>query len=459
MKTQFLGGKDGENTAVNMYLQTAQEGEKEPGKMRTAPGFTEWLDIGVTGQVRGAIAASDGNSYVIIAEKVYKITPTKTATLLGSIGTSTGQIRPADNGYQMAFADGVAGWCYTYATGVFEQISDADFPNGCADIVYTNNYGMAIMPDTEQLYISGITALHGDFLIWDALDFTSASVSPDRALALIIDYYAIVLGSDSVEQFYYSGNADFPFDIVRGAPVKEGTIGAHCVAKLDNSIVWLGTCGVVWRLEGGVAIRISNHAVESTISGWGTNELCELMAWKECGRAMVAITHPTQGIAQVFDASTRLWHERASFSGGSFGKWQASCIWNFAGKVLVGHHTDGKIYSLDGSSYSYGDGVKKFLRRWRFENTERKPFTIPRITFDIKQGVGLVTGQGSDPQLMFRTSADQGRTWSDIQTVSMGKIGNTNQDIFITRLGTKRDWTFELSGTDPVEVEIYGVYF
>lgn len=464
MKSKFIGGTDGDNRCINMYPEVTVAGKKEPGRMITCPGFAEWLDPGVFGEVRGGKAASDGNLYAIVKDTVFKIDTNKNTTTLGTIDTTSGPVDPVDNGFQLAFADGDKGYCYTYATGVFGQITDLDFPNGTEKIVYTNNFGLAIAPETERLYISGITALHGDFLIWDALDFTSASVSPDRATGIEVDYYVMVAGPDSIEQFYYDGNADFPFAPVQGAPIKQGCIAPNSLKRFDNSIAWLGGGeggqGIVWRLADAVAQRISNHAIERLIAGWGTPELVRAFTYQQDGHSFYVLFHPTAGHAVVFDAATNEWHERAGFSKGDFTRWGANCHVAFAGLNLVGHYSNGKIYALDKTSYNYDYEYLKILRQWRGPNTEDKRMALRRMTIDCKAGVGLNSGQGSDPQLMVRCSADQGRTWNNERTVSMGRIGQTDKELpVLTRLGTQRDWTWEISSTDPVEREFNGVYF
>ena len=48
-----------------------------------------------------------------------------------------------------------------------------------------------------------------------------------------------------------------------------------------------------------------------------------------------------------------------------------------------------------------------------------------RLEVVLESGMGLTTGQGSDPQVMFRYSDDGGHKWSRELTVSAGKSGNS----------------------------------
>lgn len=456
MKSLFIGGKDGDNRCINMYPEVTREGSKEPARMVVCPGMKSWLNSGVTGEGRGCRACSDGNLYAVIGNKVIKISTGLVKTVIGTILTSTGAIYIADNSFQMAFADGQKGYYYTYSTGVFSEITDEDFPNGTAKIEYANNYGICIVPDTEEIVISGITALHGDFSLWDALDFTSASTSPDRATSVIADDQVLVFGPESGEAFYYDGNADFPFNKVQGAPIKQGIIAPDSLNRFDNSIAWLGGGeagqGIVWRL-GDTIERISNHAVEKTIASWGTLELVRAFSFQQRGHYFYVLFHPTVGVAQIYDAATKVWHERAGLVDGEWTSWPAFAHAAFVNKNLVLHKSNGVIYELDFATNDYGGVTKKCLRQWRGPNTEGQKLTLPRMIIDCTTGVGI-TG-GGDPQLMVRWSEDQGRTWGEEETVGLGRIGETDIDLpTITRLGTQRDWTFEISFTDAVSEEV-----
>ena len=74
----------------------------------------------------------------------------------------------------------------------------------------------------------------------------------------------------------------------------------------------------------------------------------------------------------------------------------------------------------------------------------------------LEGGVGLNTGQGSDPQVMLRVSKDFGQTWSNEMWRSMGKIGKYATRVLWRRLGKARDWVFEVTISDPVKVVIIG---
>jgi hypothetical protein len=68
----------------------------------------------------------------------------------------------------------------------------------------------------------------------------------------------------------------------------------------------------------------------------------------------------------------------------------------------------------------------------------------------MQTGVGLATGQGSDPQARLSWSDDGGYTWSNEVSRPIGKIGERNARVRWLRLGRGRDRVFKVEISDPV---------
>jgi hypothetical protein len=78
------------------------------------------------------------------------------------------------------------------------------------------------------------------------------------------------------------------------------------------------------------------------------------------------------------------------------------------------------------------------------------------LQVDMQTGVGLTTGQGSDPQAMLQWSDDGGYTWSNELWASIGKLGEYLSRVRWRRLGRSRDRVFRVTVTDPVRVVMIG---
>jgi hypothetical protein len=73
-----------------------------------------------------------------------------------------------------------------------------------------------------------------------------------------------------------------------------------------------------------------------------------------------------------------------------------------------------------------------------------------KFELDLERGVGLVSGQGSDPEVMVRLSRDGGHTWGEPMRMSAGRMGEYTTRVIARRLGQARDTVFEVTVSDPV---------
>jgi len=80
------------------------------------------------------------------------------------------------------------------------------------------------------------------------------------------------------------------------------------------------------------------------------------------------------------------------------------------------------------------------------------------LELDMDSGVGLVTGQGDDPQAMLQWSDDGGKTWSNEHWSPIGKIGSYLTRVQWNRLGMFRQRQYKVEISDPIPVAIVGAY-
>ena len=79
-----------------------------------------------------------------------------------------------------------------------------------------------------------------------------------------------------------------------------------------------------------------------------------------------------------------------------------------------------------------------------------------QLEVEFEAGVGLATGQGSDPQAVLDWSDDGGHTWGNEHWVDIGEIGEYKARAVWRRLGRSRNRTYRLTVSDPVKVVILG---
>jgi hypothetical protein len=467
MKTPILGSayvarsvNAADNRMVNLYPEIVPEGGKEAAFLQRAPGLRLLATVG-TGPIRG-LNSFDGNLYVVSGEQLYKVDATYVITLLGTVSGASAPVSMANNGNQLFVACNGPSYVYNSTTNVFGAITDPDFP-GALTVSYLDGYFVFIEPNSQKVWV---TALNDPTSI-DPLDFASAEGDPDNLVSSIVDHSQVWLfGTSSVEVWYNSGNADFPLQRIEGAFNEIGCAATFSVAKLDNSLFWLGRDargqGIIYRANGYTGQRVSTHAIEWQIQQYADMSDAVAYTYQQDGHSFYVLNFPSANATWVYDASTQAWHERAGWVNGSFMRHRGNCQTFFNQTITVGDYQNGNIYAFDMEVYTDYDRVQKWLRTWRALPTgqnDLKRTAQHSLQLDCESGTGLVSGQGSDPQVMLRWSDDAGHTWSHEHWAPMGAIGQYGRRVFWRRMGmtTKlRDRVYEASGTDPVKLTIVG---
>jgi hypothetical protein len=213
---------------------------------------------------------------------------------------------------------------------------------------------------------------------------------------------------------------------------------------------------MVMRAQGYQPQRVSTHAVEYAIGQMSVISDAVAYTYQQEGHSFYVLNFPTAGQTWVYDASTDQWHERAWRDPllGTLGRHRAQVHMAFAGENIVGDWETGNLYRLDLDTYSDNGAPIVRTRRcahiasgggWQFFSS---------LQLIMETGVGLASGQGSDPQAMLRWSDDGGLTWSSEAWVSMGRMGEYKRRALWRRLGKGRDRVFEVTITDPVKAVI-----
>lgn len=449
-----------DNRMVNLYPEPLPTPEgKTSGFLNRAPGLRKLATVG-TGPIRGLWAYGD-YGYAVSGDRLYRIDSTWNVAPIGLIA-GTGPVSMVDNGTQLFIATNPAGYIYDAASEELAQITDIDFP-GAVTVGYLDGYFIFQEPNSQRFWTSEL--LDGTQI--DPLSFASAEGMPDNLVSLFVDHREVWLfGTQSVEVWYDAALEGFPLARIQGAVNEFGCAATFSVAKMDNSLFWLGADqrghGIVFRANGYAGQRISTHAVEYAIQSYDVISDAIAFTYQQDGHSFYVLTFPSAQATWVYDAATNAWHERAGFANGQFIRHRANCQMFYSEEVVVGDFQNGNIYAYDLDQYSDGDFAQKWLRSWRALPTNQnnlKRTAQHSLQIDMQTGVGINTGQGSDPQVILRWSDDGGHTWSNEHWMSIGKIGAYGTRAIRRRLGmtTKlRDRVYEISGTDPVKISIVG---
>ena len=445
---------------INLYPEMEGEGGKNVAALIGTPGTKEFTDLGTSGPVMGLHSDSQ-QAYAVSDNKFFTISPSGSVSQKGVIDSVEGapaeRISMADNPFQVMVVDGTKeGYIYTKSSGEFAKISDsvagAAFPGGL-NVAFQDGYFIVTKPETDEFYISALS----NGKSWDALDFASAEGFSDELVAVESDHRELWLfGEQTIEVWYNSGGSDFPFERIQGGFQETGCIATFSVAKMDNSIFWLGRDergdGIVYRANGYVPQRVSTHAIEKAIQSYERKDDAFAYAYQQEGHLFYVLTFPTANATWVYDASTNLWHERQYYDGMEDFRHRSNCFCYLGGKLLVGDFLNGKIYEYDLDKYDDdGDTIKRIRDAYHVHN-DRKRSTCFRYDLDMEFGIGLNLGQGTDPQVSLSISKDGGHNYGNELWRTFGKIGQYDIRAVWYRLGVSRVWTMRMLITDPVKV-------
>ena len=502
MKTPILGQayvartvNAADNRMVNLFPEAVPSDGKDSGFLNRVPGLRKLATVG-TGPIRGLWTHQTGgeDAYVASGSEFYKIYPDYTYVKLGDI-SGTGPVSIADNGSQLFIACNPDAYVYDEPNNIFSQVTDADFA-GAVTVCYIDGYFIFNQPNSQIIWATEL--LNGTVI--NPLAFASAESTPDNLTGLVSNNREVWLfGTGTTEVWYDAGTIPFPLAPIQGAYNEIGCLAAFSIAKLDNSIFWLGAdprgFGVIYRNQGYNGVRVSTHAIEYAIQNYGDVSNAVAFTYQQEGHAFYVITFPTVGKTWVYDVATQAWHERAGFLRGDFSRYRPTSQMSFNSQTILGDFENGNIYAFDLDMYQDNGNVQKWLRSWRAlppGQNNLKRTAQHSLQLDCETGVGLnlypayeaqdlatedgkllvdqpngsliitsayPAAPGYDPQVMLRWSDDGGHTWSNEHWVSIGKIGAFGTRAIWRRLGMTiklRDRVYEVSGTDPVKIDIIG---
>ena len=453
MKIPFLSGEAPEGYyPVNLYFLP----EKFNGRDELAgtPGLVEYWDTTKREEVRG-IHKFGEYVYGVVGNTLYlcgdTISPTAASTTLD---TSSGHVHMENNGTHVMIVDKSYGYIVTQSSGTptLTKITDTDMgtPKGLTE---QDTYFIITQKDSSDYTYSDTS----DGTAW-SVGVQVATGESDNLVACISDHRELLLfGERTTEIHYNSGDATFTFERNPSAFIEVGCGAEDSPAKIDNSVFWLADDYTVRRLDGYSPIIISPPKLNQHISGYSTKSDAIGYTFKKDGNSFYVLTFPTESVTWVYNAATQLWHQWAS--GESQARHRSNCYCYYKGKHLVGDYHNGRIYRLDDDTYTDNSDTIRWTRTApQIYSPNRNRLFFHEFEIEFRAGVGILSGQGSDPQVMLDWSDDGGRTWSNEHWTGVGQLGEYKTRAKWWRLGSAYARIFRVSGTDPVERSIIGAY-
>jgi hypothetical protein len=445
-----------------MPVSTGKDG-RGGGALIPSPGLYEIGDLGGT-SCRG-IFRVDNYVYVVVDSTLYRLsvnlsTLSFTSSVLGSLQTSSGNVKFSRNPTQLMLVDGSSGYIVTLSTGAFAEIADTDFAGG-SSVVFCDGYFIYNEPGTALMRSSALN----DGTSWDAADVATAESKPDGLVGLAVNKREIwAFGTNTVEVWYDAANpSGFPFSPRVGSDMDVGCASAGSIVEVNNLIMWLDSRGFIVQSQvsnylrensSGYDIKIvSDDSLNAEIATYDNISDAIACTYTDRGRIIYQISFPSQQKTWAYDQTTGAWTERAYYS--SYYNEnidhliQYTALW--ANRYLACGYQSGKIYILDRDYFDdNGDPIHR-RRETAPLSIEGKLVGVDKLELRMTTGKATSTGLGSDPQISMRYSNNGGYTWSDYIQRSMGKIGEYGKPIIWNRLGTGTEWVFEFTLTEPID--------
>lgn len=429
----------------------AEQGGTRTGiKLGTPCGLTSTWDV-----------SPDPCRLLYVAEGAFfAIHGTTLRQLVGGVWTVRGTIPGAlrctashngrEAGMQVRFNNGQNGGGYVWdsAAQVLTKITDPGYPGSVSD-GYIDHYLTGVSPDGRFWFISDLD----DAMSYNTLDRMQGEASPDRMIAAQPLQFEVVAFSQTTTEFFANtGAATGTFQNKR-AVIDVGCAGRFTIQQIDNTLVWLGNDGIVYRINGYQKERISTSPIEQAIAGlnWA-----DAISYTHVDRGRVFyFLHFPDGHTWRYDCASRLWSRRESLG---MPRWRVSHIVKWNGEFYAGSLFDGTIWKLDWDSVTEDGEPFVSYRRTQVVHNNANPFHLEEVMALARCGAQPDDWPNDvDHELMLRYSKDGGYNWSGARRKSMGAVGEYQTRLMFQNFGLMRKAVvLELSCSSPRKRDLHG---
>jgi hypothetical protein len=293
-------------------------------------------------------------------------------------------------------------------------------------------------------------------MTWNALQFASKEAYPDDLQALAVDNGNLVLiGDISIEYWQNTGAYPFPFQRISGSPTDVGIVAPWSIARCNGNLYFLartrrGGVSVV-KMYNYQPIVVSPPDLDYVIDGYLSPGDCISFAYRFNGHEFLEMNFGAQGATWLYDATSETWSRLTS---GSDTRHYALRGTQYNGQIVASDYRNGNLYQLDVDTYTDNNDpiIRELITPHTFSSNSFNLLHIYRLRLDMEQGIGLVDGQGSNPQVMLQVSRDGGYTYGGEMWVSPGAMGEYLKRAEWRRLGVSRSFVFKFRISDPVKV-------
>jgi len=398
-----------------------------------------------------------------------------TAALLPWMGATAFATSPGANDRGFHEFDGVL---YHVVDNTLYSVSETGTYTGLGTIIGNNRciFSNSIVGSLRHMVIAA-----GDVYTYDGTTLTdtglnydavasgpatitstgSAESSPDDLLRpYAFGQQVYMFCEKTVEPFYDSGaTTGTPLARVDNAILQKGLGGFYTIAHTDQFMYFLGDDSIIYQVAGANYTAISTPSLVNKIKSFDKTYSTAYTISHD-GQDFYVINFQNS-VSYVYSEQLREWFNLSS----GFGEkpYLASAYLRVYDKDLAVDHRTANIVELTDSAY---DELGEVIQRRRvLPPFSAKQANAPigqrllmsKLNLVLQTGTGLVTGQGSDPQIMVEYSLDGGQTWSSGRWVQTGKMGQYLVKAEYYEMISFYEITFRITISDPVFSSLHDV--
>lgn len=447
--------------AINVFTETTQvQGNAKQTTIYGAPGRV--LETTLATLPNRGWFTQDGRTWTVSGDTLYERTAPATYVSRGTVSNDGSPVSFSSNGKggdQLGLVSGGEIYMLDLVTDVLTGPVVLPFMNPVL-MAFIDGYFIVNQANTPIQWFSALE----DGTSWDALDFFTRSGTSDNTVGIAVSRDRIwVLGSKTSTQFYDSGDVDTPFLPYPGTTFQTGLVSPYLLTLYNDILVWVaesarGQRRVVAASEPSPQ-TISTPPIEIWLGTATTLSDARILAYEQEGHAFVPIiTAPsTTGDIKTyaFDMTEKQWAARSKWDAvnGVHRQWPASGSTTTAGTVLVGDYQTGEVFTLELDAYDDDGGILMAERTAPYLSTGNQWLFVNGVELAMQPGVGLSSGQGSDPQVELSISRDGAHTWVSAGFGSLGAIGNYVARAIWKKIGRAREdrLVLRVRQSDPVK--------
>lgn len=431
---------------VNCYPAPVSVGARSPFVLRSALGYSNVPKASLNNQTARAAIGGPDFLYVAASGRVHSIARDFSTKVIGGVVDDVNTVfARTREGVSLSAGDNY----YLWDGGNFTQPQNGAF-TGASSVAFLDQYTVLSEPGGRGVEWTEL----GDPSDRNALHIKTKEGRADQVVRVMASSgRLIILGQESTEVWYNTGAAGaLAFERVQGAVIDIGLKAVRLCVEYENSVFFVGDDNTFYRMSGGQPAPLSTGAVSKAIND---ETPANVFAYEDRGHKFICVRFDSRP-AWCYDLTTGAWHERST--GANFGPWEVvDAVKAYGAWVAV--TIDGGIYEFERVNKDGDTPMRRTMVSLPLD-LDGAIFSVSALEFRIQGGMddirtGPILGVGSRPaSASLRVSRDGGATFGPEKKTTFGEIGQYALRARFRGLGAARNFTAELSVSDPGELPV-----